>query len=39
MDARDVLGPDGLLARTLDGFSPRRQQLEMAEAMIADVDN
>ena len=35
MDVRDVLGPDGLLARTLDGFSHRRQQLEMAEAIAA----
>jgi ATP-dependent DNA helicase DinG len=35
MDLRDVLGPDGLLARTLDGFSHRSQQLEMAQAIAA----
>ncbi|MGB5251477.1 MAG: ATP-dependent DNA helicase [Sedimenticolaceae bacterium] len=35
MDLLDVLGPDGLLARTLDGFSHRPQQLEMAEAIAA----
>ena len=33
MELRDVLGPDGLLARTLEGFSERPQQLEMAEAV------
>src|SRR5210317_112478 len=35
MDLRDVLGPDGLPARTLDGFSHRSQQLEMAQAIAA----
>ncbi len=35
MDLVDVLGRDGLLARTLEGFSHRRQQLEMAEAIAA----
>jgi ATP-dependent DNA helicase DinG len=29
----DVLGPDGLLARELPGFSPRPQQLAMAQAV------
>ena len=33
MDVADVLGPGGLLARTLDGFAERRQQLEMAAAV------
>ena len=33
MDVADVLGPGGVLARTLDGFAERRQQLDMAEAV------
>jgi ATP-dependent DNA helicase DinG len=33
MDVAEVLGPQGLLANTLDRFAPRRQQLEMAEAV------
>jgi ATP-dependent DNA helicase DinG len=35
MEVVDVLGPDGLLARTVPGFSHRPQQLEMAEAVAA----
>ena len=30
-EVADVLGPDGLLARTVQGFAHRPQQLEMAE--------
>ena len=33
MEVADVLGPEGLLARTLDGFAHRPQQLEMAEVV------
>ena len=33
MEIADVLGPEGLLARTLDGFAYREQQLGMAEAV------
>ena len=33
MELLDVLGPDGVLARTLEGFAERPQQLEMAEAV------
>ena len=33
MDVADVLGRGGLLASTLDGFSPRPQQLGFAEAV------
>lgn len=33
MEIADVLGPQGLLARTLDGFAVRAQQLEMAVAV------
>ena len=32
-DIEDVLGPDGLLARSQSGFSYRPQQLEMAQAI------
>jgi len=38
MDISDVLGPDGVLARTLDGFAERRQQLEMAEKVAATLE-
>ncbi len=31
MEPADVLGPNGLLARTLPGFAPREQQLAMAD--------
>ena len=37
MDIEQVLGPDGLLARTLDGFAERPQQRAMAEAVAADL--
>jgi ATP-dependent DNA helicase DinG len=33
VDVDEVLGPRGLLARTLPGFAFRRQQLEMAQAV------
>lgn len=33
MDARKVLGPDGLIARKFPGFESRPQQLDMAEAV------
>ena len=33
MDIADVLGPEGLLARTVEGFAFRDQQLDMAEAV------
>lgn len=33
MDIDDVLGSDGLLARTIDGFAYREQQLDMAKAV------
>jgi ATP-dependent DNA helicase DinG len=38
MDVGDVLGPQGLLARTLEGFAERRQQLEMAERVAATLE-
>ena len=33
MEIAEVLGPDGLLARSIDGFAYRSQQLDMAEAV------
>ena len=33
MDARKVLGPDGLIARKFPGFESRPQQLDMADAV------
>src|SRR5437763_16871617 len=33
MDARKILGPDGLIARKFTGFVSRPQQLDMAEAV------
>jgi ATP-dependent DNA helicase DinG len=33
MDIVEVLGPDGILARTLDGFAERPEQVEMAESV------
>ncbi|MCI0704459.1 MAG: DEAD/DEAH box helicase [Planctomycetia bacterium] len=33
MDARKVLGPEGLIARKLSGFESRPQQLDMADAV------
>ena len=38
MEIADVLGRDGLLARTVDGFAFRTQQVEMAEAVAAAFD-
>jgi len=31
----EVLGPDGVLAKTVEGYAVRDQQLEMAEAVDA----
>lgn len=39
MDITDVLGADGLLARSVDGFSFRDQQLAMAEAVATCLEN
>jgi ATP-dependent DNA helicase DinG len=39
MDVNDVLGPGGLLARTLDNFAERGQQLAMAEAVADTLEN
>src|SRR5262245_46918524 len=33
MSITDVLGPGGLVAAALDGYEPRQQQLDMAEAV------
>jgi ATP-dependent DNA helicase DinG len=33
MDARQILGPDGLIARKFTGFESRPQQLDMADAV------
>ncbi|HWO63795.1 MAG TPA: DEAD/DEAH box helicase, partial [Umezawaea sp.] len=33
METRQVLGPDGLIARKLPGFEARPQQLDMADAV------
>ncbi|MBT8429450.1 MAG: DEAD/DEAH box helicase, partial [Gammaproteobacteria bacterium] len=33
MEVADVLGADGLLSRTIEGFAHRPQQLDMAEAV------
>ena len=33
MELEDVLGPEGLLAHAIEGFSQRPQQLEMAQAV------
>ncbi|HPQ23578.1 MAG TPA: ATP-dependent DNA helicase [Gammaproteobacteria bacterium] len=38
MEIAEVLGPDGLLARSIDGFAYRSQQLGMAEAVAAALD-
>ncbi len=37
-DIEEVLGPDGLLARAIDGFAHRPQQLAMAEAVAASIE-
>ncbi len=34
MDVVEVLGPEGVLARTLNGFAERPQQVAMAEAVV-----
>src|SRR5438067_1481715 len=33
MDARKILGPDGLIAKKFPGFESRPQQLDMADAV------
>jgi ATP-dependent DNA helicase DinG len=33
MDARKILGPDGLISKKFEGFESRPQQLEMADAV------
>jgi ATP-dependent DNA helicase DinG len=38
-DVEEVLGPDGLLARQVEGFAPRPQQLEMARAIADTLDD
>ncbi len=38
MDARKVLGPDGLIAKTFAGFESRPQQLDMADAVADALD-
>jgi ATP-dependent DNA helicase DinG len=35
MDARKILGPDGLISRKFPGFESRPQQLDMADAVAA----
>jgi len=37
-EIEDVLGPQGLLARQVDGFAHRPQQAEMAEAVMRAID-
>ena len=32
LSARDILGPGGLIARRMDSYELRREQLEMADA-------
>ncbi|MCP5305848.1 MAG: ATP-dependent DNA helicase [Chromatiaceae bacterium] len=39
MELADVLGPDGMLARSVDGFAYRAQQLQMAEAVAAALED
>lgn len=39
MDARTILGPDGLISRKFPGFESRPQQLEMAGAVADALDN
>lgn len=39
MEVADVLGPEGLLVSSIDGFSHRVQQLEMAEAVAECLDS
>ncbi len=38
MDARKVLGPDGLIAKKFAGFESRPQQLDMADAVADALD-
>src|SRR5260221_13368626 len=38
MDARKILGPDGLIARKFPNFESRPQQLDMAEAVADALD-
>ena len=39
LQVEDVLGPDGLLARELEGFAPRSQQLEMAARVMQTLES
>jgi ATP-dependent DNA helicase DinG len=38
LDVDAVLGPEGILARRLPGFEPRREQIEMARAVAKAID-
>ncbi|MGB5650100.1 MAG: DEAD/DEAH box helicase, partial [Sedimenticolaceae bacterium] len=38
MEVADVLGPQGLLSRTIEGFAHRPQQLDMAEVVAATLE-
>jgi len=38
-DIQEVLGPEGQLARQVEGFAYRPQQLEMAEAVLAAIED
>src|SRR4051812_12085908 len=38
MSIPDVLGPGGLVAKSLDHYEPRQQQLDMAEAVADAID-
>src|SRR3954469_14123916 len=38
MDARKILGPDGLISRKFPGFESRPQQLDMADAVADAID-
>ena len=33
MSIHSILGPDGVIAKTLDHYEPRQQQLDMAQAV------
>ena len=38
MDARKILGPDGLISKKFPGFESRPQQLDMADAVADALD-
>ncbi len=38
-DVQDILGPEGLLAREVEGFAYRAQQVEMAEVVLAAIED